>query len=291
VPRPLRSPHREGSRGVALIAVLCVIVLLMGLALSVTQFTRRHASLARRSFEALQSQELADSAIRLAVLSLSSPLSPPQGSNVGGSELDIFGRLVVVRYEWESGRVDLNFASRDLLAAVFAGNSIPESDAYRLADRIIDWRDVDDDRQSQGAERQDYLQFSRNSGPRNGPFENVTELMQVLDFGKMDTEFLDAFTVYSHSPDVSENRAPLAVIHALRWADAKQLGGRRWLAEKSGIESAEARSVAGDAVRLRACVTPSKAPLCRVAIVRFTGNPQQPTQALAWYTEYQHQPS
>jgi general secretion pathway protein K len=256
------------------------------LALSVVEATRRHGQLARNSFDVVQDQELADSAIRLAILELSSPASQAASRGVTGRAFDIFNRSIAVGLDYESGRVDLNAAPLDLLTAVFAGNQFSEVAARELADRITDWRDADDERAAHGAERSEYLQAGRTSGPRNGSFESVPELAQVLGLERLNDELLDAFTVYSHSTSVREDTAPPVVMRALSWADAQQFGGHRWLTgEPRAAQFEQARSLAGEAVRLRACV-PSIAALCRVAIVRFTGSTQRPVQVFAWYTNY-----
>jgi hypothetical protein len=131
-----------------------------------------------------------------------------------------------------------------------------EADTRVLAARIVDWRDVDDAAGLHGAERAEYRQAGRSSGPRNGPFETVAELRQVLGAEALGDKALDAFTVYSHA------REPQMQAFS------------------------EPGELAGQAVRLHACATAQRTSVCRVAIVLFTGNRVHPTLVYSWSTRY-----
>lgn len=281
-----RPPHqlRDNSAGAALVAVLLVLSLLTVLAMSVVSATRRHGQLGKAALATAVEQELLDSSLRLAILTLGG------AGNAGGCgdtlPITVFDRAVGVTLSCESGRADLNKASADLLTAMFAGNGVPVEQAASFANRIIDWRDADDERGRGGAERDDYLGSARKSGPRNAPFESVAELRQVLGLESLEADMLDGFTVYSHAPDVREQAAVPVALRALQWADARQLGGRRWLAEaaETSTMGAPSRSLAGEAVRMNACAPPPANAYCRVATVRFTGNESRPALVFAWQT-------
>lgn len=278
-----KQPSLESQHGAALVAVLCLVGVLVILAAGVLAAARRHAHLARNSFELVEKQALADSAIRLAMLDL----GVTTGQNAGISQqraYEVFGQFLPVDIEDETGRIDLNAAGRGLLTAVFAANDFKESAAVALADRILDWRDADDEQSAHGAERHDYRLADRTDGPRNAPFETVGELRQVLGSERLTEELLDAFTVYTHSPVPSQAHASAVVTRALHWADARQVDGHRWLPELSPAgQSDHDSNWAGKVVRLKTCVKQ----LCRIAIVRITGNSQSPVQVFAWYSAYQ----
>lgn len=285
----LQLPGRKAGRGVVLIAVLLLISLLTVLALGALEITRRHGHLARHSFELVQAGEFADSAIRLAILKMATtPPDSPRDSTPIARTLDVFGQAVSVHPELEAGRIDLNFANESLLTAAFAGNGFNEEDAAGLAQRIIDWRDLDDEvTGEQGAERGEYRGAGR-SGPRNGPFENISELRQVLGADQVTDELLRAFTVYSHLPEVRRDAAVTPAINALRWAQAKQLSRRTGINSEvpAGAPVSLAPRLAGEVVRLRACASVENVQGCRIAIVRFTGNAVQPVLVLMWQTEH-----
>lgn len=274
------SSPKNRQHAAALIAVLCLLSLLTVLALGALSAARRHAQLASTSFALIQQREIADSALRLTIFDLS---ALAQNNNRGlRRRYRLFERNVTVEIQREVGRVDLNFADDLLLTAAFAGNGISENEAGNLAARVIDWRDADDMQGIQGAERSDY-RLANRGGPRNGPFETVSELLLVLGAEQLPESLLDAFTVYSHVPDVRAEAAVPEVMNALRWAQSRQLGGRTWLREgQAGGSDMPEGNLTGEAVRLRAC-TQGATELCRVAVLRFTGNPVEPVLVFSWW--------
>ena len=94
----------------------------------------------------------------------------------------------------------------------------------------------------------------------------------------------DSVTVHAHSKTVEQRAATPSVERALRWADARQLGGHRWLNDEAGAraDGIVMQALTGQAVRVRACLDKSPRAACRMAIVRFTGNAQTPLQVLQW---------
>lgn len=247
------------DRGIALVGVLCVMSLLTVLAVGALEATRRYGQLAHRSFEAAQASELADSAIRVAVLELTAPApqtaaAPPPSTLI----VRVFDQQLVVQVEREARRVDLNAADETALATILTSKGMDEIHAKAIAARIVDWRDSDDEMGAHGAERTEYRRAGRSSGPRNGAFETISELRQVLGAETLTDEMLDDFTVYSH----------------MRQVQAQGL--------------AEFGALAGEAARLVACAKIEHTNVCRVAIVRFTGNRVQPALIYSWSTQYAH---
>lgn len=250
-----RRPDDE--RGIALVGVLCVVSLLTVLAVGALEATRRYGQLAHRSFEVAQASELADSAIRVAILELAAP-PPGVGAAPSPSTLTVgvFGQQLAVQIEREGRRVDLNAASEAVLVAMLRSTGMGESDATTVVARIMDWRDSDDETGKHGAERMEYRRAGRGSGPRNGLFESTSELRQVLGAEALTDEVLDRFTVYSHMAEVQTQGFP-----------------------DYGV-------LAGEAARLIACAQVERANVCRIAIVRFTGNRLQPALIYSWSTRY-----
>ncbi len=79
-----------------------------------------------------------------------------------------------------AGRIDVNFAPQGLLAALFEGAGASRAEAARLVAAIEDYRDPDDDRRLDGAERQAYARAGLAHGPKNAPFESTLELGRVI---------------------------------------------------------------------------------------------------------------
>ncbi|HXH00951.1 MAG TPA: type II secretion system minor pseudopilin GspK [Xanthomonadaceae bacterium] len=91
------------------------------------------------------------------------------------------GAEVEVRIVDELGKVDLNAADAPLLTALFRAVGIEPDVATGLASAILDWRDPDILTQPQGgAEDPDYAAAGRAYGAKDGPFDTVAEVEQVL---------------------------------------------------------------------------------------------------------------
>jgi general secretion pathway protein K len=78
------------------------------------------------------------------------------------------------------GLVDLNAASASLLEWLLRGLGVAPDKAVALAAAIVDFRDEDDVPAVNGAESAAYHAAGLAHGPKNAPFETLTELDQVL---------------------------------------------------------------------------------------------------------------
>ncbi|MBB1088006.1 general secretion pathway protein GspK [Lysobacter sp. SG-8] len=104
------------------------------------------------------------------------PDGQPHGWHYGGAEIE-------VRIVDENGKVDLNQADMALLSQLLQVLGSDPQQAAQLASAIIDWRDLDILTQvAGGAEDQDYAAAGRPYGAKDGEFESVAELEQVLGF-------------------------------------------------------------------------------------------------------------
>jgi type II secretory pathway component PulK len=250
-----------------------------------------HRRAAQRLAERSTLQATADSAIRIVALRLFAPPSSANGQLVRVSatqQLDLPGGLVTVTLQPERRRLDLNTADEQLIFAIFAANGWELHEARAMAARIADWTDVDDEPRKDGAESSDYAAAGRPYGPRNGAFESVEELRQVLGGEDIAPELLDAFTVYTHERVPAPSLASAPVLRALKFADQQHLGAHTWLPEGdvSSLSSDGMQDVghtfAGEVVRLRACAAHGGVQRCRLAIVRVTGSVRQPLQVYSW---------
>ncbi len=282
---------RLGSRcrGLALIAVLWIVALLTVLATAAVTLSLTHRRTSETYLESVQADNDADSAIRLALLTLLAP--PGRGGTwpLGQPQpLTVLATPVEVMIEREAGRIDLNTADPELLFALFAANGWPEPQARSMVARITDWKDADDDVSPGGAEVHEYRAAGLSYGPHNAPFESVEELHQVLGSERIQAELLDSLTVFTHSPGSSDSVATPAVRRALAWADEHQLGGHRWLTSPSSpIASTFGpadTSLSGEVLRARACLKIQHLRRCRAAIVRLTGSLIKPFQIFQWQT-------
>lgn len=84
--------------------------------------------------------------------------------------------IVTVRLVDETGLIDLNHASGDLLRAAFEDAGAAPILAERLSAQAQDWRDPDDQTRPLGAERRDYRDLPGTAFIANRAFTTVEEL-------------------------------------------------------------------------------------------------------------------
>lgn len=209
------SPRRQ--RGIALIAVLWVLLLLAFLAASFSSSTRTEANLAHNLVENAKAAALADAGIYRAISALTLPIEEG-GVRVDGTAYAWAFGDGEVRFavQDEGGKIDLNAASVDLLRGLMVAIGLDEEESAALANAIADFRDEDDDRRPAGAEAADYEQDGLPFGPKNAPFELVEELLRVKGVtGELYRLLLPALTVYTGEDVPNESTAPPLVLAAL----------------------------------------------------------------------------
>jgi len=174
---------RQGTQrqsGIALVVVLWALVLLTTVAASVTVTQRAEIDLNRSLLRQVQARQLASAGISYAVFMLQLKDADLAWRADGNSRAFQFGghRLNVAVYE-EHGLVDLNRADAQLLGKALAAVGVEKKAASALIDVIEDWKDKDDARRLQGAEKRQYEALGLGYGPVNGPFRDLAELRLV----------------------------------------------------------------------------------------------------------------
>lgn len=178
-----RQKHHQGEAGFALVAVMFISILLSAVAFIFTAAVRSTLRNTATNVEVAKAEALAEAGINLALLNLltqGSELEPRRPQQVSCALPT--GDTVIIHVRDEAGRVDLNMANEELLAALIAGADIPAGKARSLAAALLDFRDQDNDRRASGAETEDYIASGFSSRPKNGPFESIDELWQVIGF-------------------------------------------------------------------------------------------------------------
>jgi len=143
-----------------------------------------------------------------------------------------------IRMEAMGSRLDVNVASARQLVAVFRELDLADPDG--LADRLIDWRDPDDDQRLNGAES-DWYAVNRRVGPRNGPLADIRELSRVAGFETLDG--LDK-VLGVEKARISINSASLVVLAAVPGLTAEVLS-RIEVERRAGKQIADIRSLMG----------------------------------------------
>jgi general secretion pathway protein K len=147
---------------------------------------RTHVRIAANLTDSAAAEALADAGVALAIMDLAAargdaerrPRFAADGRAVGCAVAGE-GRLLIQIGD-EAARIDVNSAGVPILQALLVGlNETPEH-ALALAEAIFDYRDRDDIRKPNGAERAEYLAAGLAWTPKNAPFDTVEELGQVL---------------------------------------------------------------------------------------------------------------
>ena len=94
--------------------------------------------------------------------------------------LALGGGSVRISIQYEGGKIDLNTASDPLLRGLFRSVGLDQATSEALMDAVADWRDENGLRRLKGAEEPDYRAAGLPLGPKNGSFETVEELRQVI---------------------------------------------------------------------------------------------------------------
>lgn len=206
-----------GNRGLALISVLWVTMLLAVIAASLTSSTRTESRLAYNLAENAKAEALADGAVYRAALGLLE-LDPDKLWRANGTpyQVDYGEGRVTVRVFDEDAKIDLNMAPPELLTGLLGELGLEPDEAEAMTDRIVDFRDEDDDRRPQGAEDFDYEAAGRADGALDRPLVTEAELRLVLGMTEELFRRMRPFvTVHSGAEGFDPIRAQPEVLRAV----------------------------------------------------------------------------
>jgi general secretion pathway protein K len=209
---------KPAMRGAALLLVLWLLVLLIGL-LGVFALTARTEGLqAHNLARSSAARYAAEGGAELAVLRLLSGDETrrwiPDGRAYRYAYEDF---QLEVRIVDETGKIDLNAATPDLLVGLLRAVGVAESRAQALAAAIVDFRDSDDLLNAGiGAEDREYAAAGLPYGAKDGSIVAVAELQQVLGMDAALYEHLRPYlTVHSGQVRPNEQFAPGPVLQAM----------------------------------------------------------------------------
>jgi general secretion pathway protein K len=279
--------RRRGEQGIALISVLWVVLLLSIVAASMVAGSRSNGALASATYDRARAEALAEAAVTEAVLALLDTRPEKQRS---GRTLDSFpyaDAMVTTTTQDETGKIDLNSANEELLRSLFKSVGVADDAADALFDKIADWRDEGDLHRLNGAKADDYREKGYPYGPRNGPFDGVEELKEVMD---VTPELFDkvkgALTVYSSRSSIDPSVAQAGALSALSQMITGQPEALAAAQQKSDLPDGVAPPptgptptgpMTGKAFMIHAEIRLKKGAAYVVeAAVRLTANPRQP---------------
>jgi general secretion pathway protein K len=212
--RPFKHTASSSQGGFIIIAVLWILVALSALATIFSMYLSNSARALGATDAGVQVDALVSASLELTayqLLSADEKAIPAQGS----FRFRMDNAEVLVTFTSEAARVDLNAASKEMLAGLFEVLGAEQKAAGELASRIVGWRTAS----KPGAADDEgalYLAAGLNYSPRQAHFAHVNELSLVLGASPALVErALPYLTVFSKSADVDVLIAPPEVIAAL----------------------------------------------------------------------------
>ena len=242
--RHLTGPVRD--RGVALVAVLWFTVAIAGMAAAFATLARGEALRSRNMVDGIRARAILEAALDRAALELVTPTVKPTQRGV---ELDwpFDGALVHIVITGESGLVDLNAASPELIASLAGELGADRELAQRIADSVLDWRDDNSLRRPKGAEDRDYRSAGRQGGAADAPFGHVGELRQLLPVEPaLYRQLRDLVTVATGRGNPDGELAPEIVRQAMLGKSTSRHGGTKLGQDEDDMASGDEADAAAD---------------------------------------------
>jgi general secretion pathway protein K len=219
-PTNLPAAHRDfAQQGFILITVIWLMAFLSFVGIAVTRSVQAHIRQSANHVQSRNAELLADSGVTLALLDLAKPHNDARGTRprrfpIDGTKISctLDDAVLTISIQDAGGRISLNSASDRLLQALFMGLGSSIETARRAADVMIDFRDSDDLRRVNGAEKADYNAAGRVLGPKNAAFDSIDELYQVLG---IDAPLISAIKPYVTVNSVTAGLDPRVTSPAL----------------------------------------------------------------------------
>ena len=227
---------KKGEEGFVLLPALWLSGLLAVALSSFLVHIKIHVKTAANLVENAKAELAADGVVQLVAyqLAFEADRKPLAGGIVSRCPVDR-EHIAFVRVQDQGGLVDLNAASPGTLEALLKILGLAPEKARSLADRIADFRDLDDSTRPNGAEADDYRMAGLALRPKNAPFLDKVELDQVLGMSE-DLRHVMAPLVTVHSQQAGID--PMVAPEALRQAQAGALPAAHSQQQAFGIEVA-----------------------------------------------------
>jgi general secretion pathway protein K len=270
--REPRAAATAPESGFVIVAVLWILAALATLATIFSVYLSNSAQALAINDTGLQTEALVSASLELTTYQLmvaGDKARPAQGS----FHFRLDNADVLVNFSSEASRVDLNFASREMLANLFAVLGADQEAAKEHADRIIGWRT----RPKAGAANDEAALYGAAGlaySPRQSLFNHVNELSLVLGLPPVLVDrALPYLTVFSGSSNVDVLTAPPEIIAALPGMTPSAL--KDFLNQRPALSREDAAAIATALGSARASATIPKSMAFRVlTTVRFDNGRQ-----------------
>lgn len=241
---PAAAVTRAGERGFALLAVLLVLALLGVVGTEFAFSMRLEASMVRSYQDRIVARNLAEAGVEQAIreiLSEAALAGEPNDEPLTffRTALDPLPRLprqdvalgrgrFSYRISDEEARLDVNKAPADRIDRLLAVLGYEKRVRDTIVDSLQDWQDADENHRLNGAESEDtYLKLPVPYRSRNGPLEDIRELLQIhgmtpeIYYGHDRVPGLRDYVTVNGADQVNINTASEVVLRALGLSDAE----------------------------------------------------------------------
>ena len=279
----------DAQRGFVIVAVLWLLIALSSLAMIFGLYLSQSARTMAIGDTALQNEALVSAAVELTAYQLTlagSDTRPAQGT----FHFRMDDANVNVTFTSEAARIDLNFASKDVLAAFFAGLGASKDAANEDAERIIGWRSR---LTPGGADEEGPRYASLGYSPRLAAFTHVDELALVAGISPVLVErALPFVTVFNGSSDIDATIAAPQVVAAYAknaaastdpfGAGTAPPGGSLVAADPSAPPTSAAAVAKSPCYRVEATNSFANGRRATSEVVIVLGDKREPYRLLSW---------
>ncbi len=208
---------KKNQAGVVLVTVLWFLALLMVMTASYSVTVRTETRLTANHVHTAQAKALAEAGIWIGVSELLRPESDSHWRTDGSVHQVLYSEgSMNISLQDESGLIDLNTAGEELILALLQAIGLDDNQALKLQHRILDWRDRDKLVRAYGAEDNEYEMAGYEYGAKDGPFNTVDELREVMGITEPVFQAVrHSLTVYSHKPAINPAVAPPHLVEIL----------------------------------------------------------------------------
>jgi general secretion pathway protein K len=205
------------QNGIALVLVLWMLSLLIILATGYSRMMRTETLLTANQVNSAKAYALAEAGISLAISELLEAKDEQRLKTDGTIYPRNFNQHTInFSVRAESGKIDINTASSELLYGLLQASDVPEKSLLPLLHALLDWRDKDNLVRAYGAEDSDYNNIGLKYGAKDGAFNSIDELLLVKGMTpKLFSVLKPSITVYSHQGGVYLHAASRDVLFAI----------------------------------------------------------------------------
>lgn len=219
---PIPAPHNQ--RGVALLLVMWACTLLAILLGGYAILAHTEGLQANYQFQQARAHYAAEAGVMRAIYALQAPSINDRWIADGRMYPMQFDQAKVgVSATAESGKVDLNAASPDVLTNLLRNAGVDPVHASQITQAIVDWRSFPISQQQVSQRNAAYTAAGRDYGPRNGPFASVEELQMVLGMTpELYAKVAPYVTIWSGRASPDQNTAPLLALASIPGIDLQR---------------------------------------------------------------------